>query len=76
MNGERFFAKGGNLAPLHSLPERATKAMVDELLDFATSAHMNVLRVWGQGLYQSDYLYARADEVGLLVWQDFAFGNR
>ncbi len=36
---------------------------------------MNMLRVWGQGMYESDYLYSRADELGLLMWQDFAFGN-
>lgn len=50
--------------------------MVDNLLQFAARSHMNMLRIWGQGMYESDYLYAKADELGLLLWQDFAFGNR
>ena len=76
VNGANVFAKGANLAPLHILPERSTKRMVDDLLNFAKSSHMNLLRVWGQGMYESDYLYAKADQLGIMVWQDFAFGNR
>ncbi len=48
-----FFVKGANLPPLHSLPEGATTAMVDETLEFAAQSHMNMLRIWGQGMYQS-----------------------
>ena len=39
----------------------------------AVEANMNLLRVWGGGIYESEEFYARCDELGLLVWQDFLF---
>lgn len=43
------------------------------MLQAALEANMNVLRVWGGGLYQTDDFYAFADSNGLLVWQEFMF---
>lgn len=46
---------------------------VDELLTAARNAHMSMIRVWGGGVYESDYFYKRCDQLGLLIWQDFQF---
>lgn len=39
----------------------------------AQAANINMLRVWGGGVFESDYFYSLADYYGLLVWQDMPF---
>ncbi|WP_308427764.1 beta-mannosidase [Rhodanobacter panaciterrae] len=75
INGVPIFAKGANLIPFDSFPERVTNARVQQILQSAHDANMNMLRVWGGGYYQSDAFYAMADKMGLMIWQDFMFGG-
>lgn len=75
INGVPIFAKGANLIPLDSFPERVTGARLQQTLQSARDANMNMLRVWGGGYYQSDAFYALADRLGLMIWQDFMFGG-
>lgn len=72
LNGRKVFAVGANWIPQHSFPHSATSPE-PELIK-AHGAGMNMLRVWGGGLYESDEFYAACDALGLLVWQDFAYG--
>lgn len=66
--------KGSNEIPIDILPERGQdKATIKKLLTTARDSHMNMLRVWGGGVYESDYFYDLADELGILIWQDFMF---
>lgn len=73
INGVPIFCKGANWIPADSFLPRVTKKDYDELLDMAVNAHMNMLRVWGGGIYESDLFYQMCDEKGLLIWQDFMF---
>ena len=75
VNGIPIFAKGANLIPFDSFPTRVTPASMRPLLTAARDANMNMLRVWGGGYYLDDAFYDMADELGLMVWQDFMFGG-
>eukprot|EP00879_Flechtneria_rotunda_P007346 GHRR01007707.1.p1 GENE.GHRR01007707.1~~GHRR01007707.1.p1 ORF type:complete len:1340 (+),score=540.78 GHRR01007707.1:559-4020(+) len=73
VNGVPIYAKGANLIPLHILSTAVTAEDVAELLESAAAANMNMIRVWGGGLYQLDGLYDAADKLGVLVWQEAMF---
>jgi beta-mannosidase len=74
VNGHPIFAKGANEIPLSVLPERGQdKDTIERLMQSARDVNMNMLRVWGGGVYESDYFYDLADEYGILIWQDFMF---
>lgn len=73
VNGRAIFAKGANWIPAHSFVTVPDRAMYADLLDSAIAVHMNMLRVWGGGIYEMDAFYDLCDEKGLLVWQDFMF---
>jgi beta-mannosidase len=74
INGVPIFAKGANWIPADSFPSRITKHRYRQLLESARDANMNMLRVWGGGIYERDDFYELCDELGILVWQDFMFG--
>ncbi len=73
VNGRAIFAKGANWIPAHSFVPGLTRADYARDLTSATEAHMNMLRVWGGGIYESEDFYDLCDELGLMVWQDFMF---
>ena len=73
VNGVPVFAKGGNWIPADSFPARVTRERYRRLLTSVRDANMNMVRVWGGGIYESDDFYDLCDELGLLVWQDFMF---
>ena len=73
VNGRAIFAKGANWIPAHSFVADLTRADYARDLRSAAEAHMNMIRVWGGGIYESEEFYDLCDELGLLVWQDFMF---
>lgn len=72
-NGRSFFSKGANWIPADAVKGRLKKETVRDLLQSAADSNMNMIRVWGGGLYEYDYFYDMCDELGLCVWQDFMF---
>jgi len=75
VNGIPIFAKGASVIPFDSFPSRVTAANYKRVLEAARDANMNMVRQWGGGYYESDEFYNLCDELGLMVWQDFMFGN-
>ncbi len=73
VNGNAITAKGANWIPLDALPSRQTPERYRQLLEDAVAANMNMIRVWGGGMYEHDIFYELCDELGLLVWQDLMF---
>lgn len=52
------------------------EAELDWQLISAAAANMNLLRVWGGGLYPDDSFYEKADAAGIMIWQDMMFANK
>lgn len=75
VNGVPVFMKGANVIPLDHFSPRVTVADYRALFRDVSEAHMNMLRVWGGGIYEEDIFYDLADEHGILIWQDFMFAN-
>ncbi len=73
VNGTPLFARGVNWIPDDPLPSRIDAARYRRRLEQAAAAGVDLVRVWGGGLYESDTFYDACDELGLLVWQDFPF---
>ncbi|XP_054162255.1 beta-mannosidase-like [Oppia nitens] len=73
VNGLPFYAKGTNWIPAHNLLDAVTDDYIRHLLVSTKEANMNMMRVWGGGVYETDYFYDLADELGIMIWQDIMF---
>ncbi|AEI12929.1 glycosyl hydrolase 2 galactose-binding domain-containing protein [Cellulomonas gilvus] len=71
VNGREIFVRGANWIPDDHLLTRITRDRLARRIDQALGAHLNLLRVWGGGIYESEDFYELCDERGVLVWQDF-----
>lgn len=75
INGQPMYAKGSNWIPGDSFSPRMTKEKYRQLIKDCKEANMNMIRVWGGGIYEDDEFYKACDENGILVWQDFMFAG-
>lgn len=73
VNDLPVFVRGANWIPDDCFPSRVSKDRYRTRIEQATEANINLLRVWGGGIYESDDFYDICDEMGVLVWQDFLF---
>lgn len=73
VNGVKLFARGANWVPADQFPCRISDDQYRHLVSSAAAANMNMLRVWGGGIYEDERFYDLCDEYGILVWQDFMF---
>ena len=73
VNGKPFFAKGANWIPADTFVTNVNDEWYEYLIKSAADVHMNMLRVWGGGIYEADVFYELCDHYGICVWQDFMF---
>jgi beta-mannosidase len=75
VNGTAFFAKGANWIPADAIQARMTPERYRTLIEDTAAANMNMLRIWGGGIYEDDSFYEACDELGICIWHDFMFGH-
>lgn len=76
VNGIPLYMKGANYVPEEMITSWMSREKTKELLEKCVGdAHMNMLRVWGGGIYPPDYFFDVCDSLGILVWQDFMFAG-
>ncbi|MEJ5996420.1 glycoside hydrolase family 2 protein [Pedobacter sp. Du54] len=75
IEGKPVYMKGANYIPSDAFVTRMKKDDYRKILMMAKDAHMNMLRVWGGGIYESDDFYDLCDSLGIYVWQDFMFAG-
>ncbi|HKD76793.1 MAG TPA: glycoside hydrolase family 2 protein, partial [Ktedonobacterales bacterium] len=73
VNDAPIFCQGANWIPADNFLPQVTPERYRQWLELARDAHMNMVRVWGGGIYEQDVFYDLCDEMGLLIWQDFMF---
>ena len=73
VNGHPMFAKGANFIPDDALLPNVTTERYKRIFEDVKAANMNMLRVWGGGIYEDDKFYDEGDRNGILIWQDFLF---
>jgi len=73
VNGVKMFMKGANYIPQDNFLTRVTKERYEHVIHTAVLSNMNMLRVWGGGIYENDLFYDLCDENGILIYQDFMF---
>ena len=73
LNGIPVFMKGANYIPQDNFQNRVTAERCERIVRSAAEANMNMLRVWGGGIYEDDRFYELCDRYGILLWQEMMF---
>jgi beta-mannosidase len=73
VNGRPVFAKGANWVPANSFVAGLQRKDYERDLKAAVAANMNMIRLWGGGIYEHESFYDLCDELGLMIWHDFMF---
>ena len=71
VNGIKIFCKGANWVPCEPFPSAETPEKIEKLVKAARFGNVNMIRVWGGGVFEQDAFYEACDRHGLLVTQDF-----
>lgn len=69
VNGRKMFVRGSNWIPEAML--RTDDSRMETELAYTDQSGINLLRLWGGGIAESDRFYELCDEYGIMVWQEF-----
>lgn len=72
LNGQHVFIKGANYLPMNLFQLEPKAESYEQLISKAAAANLNLLRVWGGGVYEKKLFYDLCDKYGIMVWQDIA----
>jgi beta-mannosidase len=73
VNGRDIFCQGGDWIPADNLQPTMTRDRYDDWMRLARYSNLNMIRVWGGGIYETEEFFDACDEFGMLVWHDWAF---
>ncbi|KAH7273436.1 hypothetical protein MRS44_001674 [Fusarium solani] len=74
VNNIPVFCGGSNWIPADNFLPRISKKRYYDWVNLVAESNQFMIRVWGGGIFESDFFYDACDEAGILVWQDFLFG--
>ncbi|MES2828803.1 MAG: sugar-binding domain-containing protein [Bacteroidota bacterium] len=69
VNGYPVFIRGTNWIPEAMLRNSVKRTHAE--LTYTKQAGLNLLRLWGGGIAESDYFFDKCDELGFLVWNEY-----
>jgi len=73
LNDKPVYMKGANYIPQNIFLPEVDQGNYVKLINDVVDSNMNMLRVWGGGVYEDNFFYQLCDAKGVLVWQDFMF---
>jgi len=73
VNGVPVFMKGANYIPQDNFQNRVTNEKYEYIVKSAADVNMNMLRIWGGGIFQDDAFFEMCDKYGILLWHDMMF---
>ena len=71
INGKRIFCKGADWAPCEPFVSEVTEEKITRILELSVKMGLNMIRVWGGGMFESEHFYSECDRLGIMVTQDF-----
>lgn len=71
VNNVPVHARGYNWVPIDAFPSRGDRAFYAARFADLVESNSNMVRAWGGSIYETDDFYDLADELGIMVWQDF-----
>ncbi len=71
VNGVSVYINGWNWVPIDALYGRQQDGKLDDILELAARANVNLLRVNGVGVIERGRFYDTCDRLGIMIWQEF-----